>query len=182
MNASRSRVVTAVGAAGLVLVGTLAVATFVRGGFGPGQRDVLVNCGPRHPAGQVGNVTLSDRGGAMMGANNLMMVSLDASPNIVSTGTITFVATNVGAMNHEFLVLPAPADGVGTRASGVDGRIDESGSLGEASTSCGAGAGQGISPGATSWVTVTLAPGHYELLCDEPWHYANGMFAGFTVT
>jgi len=174
--------VTTVGAAGLVLVGALAVVAFARGGFGPSQRDVLANCDPRNPDGEVVNVTLSDRGGVMMGGNNLMMVSLAATPNVVTNGTITFVATNVGAMNHEFLVLPAPIDGVGTRSSGVDGKIDESTSLGEASTSCGAGAGQGISPGTTSWVTVTLPPGHYELLCDEPWHYANGMFAGFTVT
>ncbi len=182
MNSSRARLVTAVGAAGLVLVGALTIVAVARGGYGPGQRDVLASCGPRHPAGQVVNVTLSDRGGVMMGGNNLMMVSLVASPNVVAGGTITFVATNFGAMNHEFLVLPAPADGVGTRASGVDGKIDESSSLGEASTSCGAGAGQGISPGTTSWVTVKLAAGHYELLCDEPWHYANGMFAAFTVT
>jgi uncharacterized cupredoxin-like copper-binding protein len=117
----------------------------------------------------------------MMGGGSAMMVSVIVVPVTVLSGTVTFVAKNTGALNHELLVLPAPNDGVGTRAVGSDGKIDEASSLGEASTSCGRGAGQGISPGTTSWVTLHLAPGKYELLCDEPWHYANGMFTGFTV-
>ncbi len=28
---------------------------------------------------------------------------------------------------------------------------------------------------------MTLKPGRYELLCDEPWHYAAGMFTVLTV-
>jgi uncharacterized cupredoxin-like copper-binding protein len=126
-------------------------------------------------------VELTDRGGAMMGAGGAMMVSVLASPDIVARGTVTFVATNTGALNHELLVLPAPTDGVGTRPVRANGKIDESTSLGEASTSCGQGTGGGVSPGTTSWVTLHLAPGNYELLCDVRWHYANGMFAGFTV-
>jgi uncharacterized cupredoxin-like copper-binding protein len=31
-------------------------------------------------------------------------------------------------------------------------------------------------------VTLTLRPGNYELLCDVPWHYADGMYAAFTVS
>lgn len=94
---------------------------------------------------------------------------------------MTFVVTNYGALNHEFLVLPMPADGIGTRPVGNDGKIDESQSLGEASLSCEEGSGNGISTGSRSWVTLTLRPGNYELLCDVPWHYADGM-ASFTVS
>jgi uncharacterized cupredoxin-like copper-binding protein len=28
---------------------------------------------------------------------------------------------------------------------------------------------------------MTLKPGRYELVCDEPWHYAAGMFTVLTV-
>jgi uncharacterized cupredoxin-like copper-binding protein len=41
--------------------------------------------------------------------------------------------------------------------------------------------GDGLAPGSTGWVTLTLKPGRYELVCDEPWHYAAGMFDVFTV-
>jgi uncharacterized cupredoxin-like copper-binding protein len=60
--------------------------------------------------------------------------------------------------------------------------VDESNSLAEASRTCGAGAGDGINPGAIGWVTVNLPVGNYELICDRPGHYAAGMFSELTVT
>jgi uncharacterized cupredoxin-like copper-binding protein len=173
-------VLAVIGAVGLLTLGTLVAVGAAQGQFGVNQNLTLANCGPRHPQGTVVHVGLTDRGGAMMGPGGAMMVSIVASPDIVASGTVTFVATNTGALSHELLVLAAPADGVGTRPVGADGKIDESTSLGEASTSCGQGPGGGISPGTTSWVTLHLAPGNYELLCDDPWHYANGMFTGFS--
>lgn len=172
---------TIIGVVGLLSLGSVIALGGVQAGLGGGQRLALANCAPRYPQGAVVHVNLTDRGGTMMGGGNSMMVSVVASPDSVPSGVVTFVATNTGALNHELLVLPAPADGVGTRVAGSDGKIDEASSFGEASTSCGRGAGNGISPGATSWVTMRLTPGNYELLCDEPWHYANGMFTAFNV-
>jgi hypothetical protein len=54
----------------------------------------------------------------------------------------------------------------GQRVPGADGKIDETGSLGEVSDNCAAGAGDGIAAGAVGWDTVTLPPGHYELVCN----------------
>ena len=170
------------GAIGVLLVGTVLVIGAGRARFGDGQSLAVANCEPKAASGTVVNVTLSDGGGAMMGGGSAMMVSLTASPASASSGPVTFIATNTGALNHELLILPAPTDGVGTRPVGTDGKINEQPSLGEASTSCGRGPGNGIAPGARSWVTINLALGRYELLCDQPWHYANGMFAEFTIT
>lgn len=181
MTRRAAALLAAIGVVGLLSLGTLVAVGTVQSRFVASQSLVLANCGPKHPQGAVVNVHLFDRGGSMMGAGNAMMVSMAASPDTVSPGTVTFIATNTGALNHELLVLPAPLDGVGTRTVANDGKIDEAASLGEASTSCGRGAGSGISPGAASWVTLRLAPGDYELLCDVPWHYANGMFTRFTV-
>lgn len=171
-----------IGAIGVILVGTVLVVGAGRGRFGGGQALTVANCEPKTTSGSVVNITLSDGGGAMMGGGSAMMVSLAASPGSVPNGPVTFVATNTGALNHELLIHPLPTDGAGTRPVGTDGKINEQSSLGEASTSCGRGPGDGISPGTRSWVTVNLAPGKYELLCDEPWHYANGMFTEFTVS
>jgi hypothetical protein len=144
MTAKYARLLVVIGAAGLLTLGTLVVATAVQGRSGFGQHLTLADCGPRSPHGTVVHVTLTDRGGGMMGAGNAMMVSIDALPNAVSSGTVTFVATNTGALNHELLILPTLTDGIGTRAYGRDGKIDETSSLGEASASCGRGAGQGV--------------------------------------
>ena len=46
----------------------------------------------------------------------------------------------------------------------------------------GQGAGQGIRPGSSGWVTLTLAPGHYELVCNLPGHYAAGMHTELTAS
>lgn len=59
--------------------------------------------------------------------------------------------------------------------------MSEAGSLGEASMSCGEGPGDGIAPGAESWVTLHLARGRYELICNLPFHYAMGMFTELDV-
>jgi len=171
-----------VGAIGVIVLGAVLVIGPGRGPLGGGQSLTVSGCEPKATSGSAVNVTLSDRGGAMMGGGSAMMVSLASVPDSVVSGPVTFVATNTGALNHELLVLPLPSDGAGTRPVGTDGKINEQSSLGEASTSCGHGPGDGISPGTRSWVTVNLAPGRYELLCDEPWHYANGMFAEFTVS
>jgi uncharacterized cupredoxin-like copper-binding protein len=80
-------------------------------------------------------------------------------------------------------VLPlAGSASAGARPDGADGRIDETGSLGEASRSCGAGEGSGVRAGSAGWVTLRLAQGRYELLCNEKNHYTDGMWTELTVT
>jgi uncharacterized cupredoxin-like copper-binding protein len=111
------------------------------------------------------------------------MMRVAATPASAPAGTVSLRVTNVGVMRHELLVLPLPATAVpGQRAVGDDGTADEAVSLGEASRDCAAGSGDGITPGATGWITLTLPPGRYELLCNLPGHYAAGMFAELDVT
>jgi uncharacterized cupredoxin-like copper-binding protein len=106
---------------------------------------------------------------------------MNADASSVPAGAVTFVASNFGRLNHELLIFPMAPDGPGTRPVDTGGKIDEASSLGEASRSCASGVGDGIAPGTRSWITVNLSPGIYELLCDLPWHYANGMFTTITV-
>ncbi len=65
---------------------------------------------------------------------------------------------------------------------GSDGKVSETGSLGEASNTCAAGAGDGIDPGAIGWVSLNLPRGNYEMICNLPGHYASGMYAELRVT
>ncbi len=75
----------------------------------------------------------------------------------VPAGTVSLRVTNIGTVDHEVVVLPlGSGQRVGQRAVRADGTVDESGSLGEASASGAAGAGEGIEPGATGWVTLDL--------------------------
>uniref|UniRef100_UPI00389B2D4B sulfocyanin-like copper-binding protein n=1 Tax=Pigmentiphaga litoralis TaxID=516702 RepID=UPI00389B2D4B len=129
-------------------------------------------------------VTEADMGAGMMGRSAMrrgMRLAVDRAS--VPHGQVSLVATNLGSVPHELLVLPLPqGQALGARAVGADGTVDETGSLGEASASCAAGTGEGIAPGAASWVTLDLPAGRYELLCNVPGHYLAGMFAELTVT
>lgn len=135
--------------------------------------------------GTVVDVVAGDMGGRMRGMGDRMpgRMFLRTSTLDVPAGTVSLRVTNVGTVDHEVVVLPlAAGQRVGERAVGADGTVDESGSLGEASRSDGAGAGDGIEPGAAGWVTLDLEPGRYELVCNLPGHYADGMYALLVVT
>jgi len=153
-------------------------------------------CAAPRLAGAVVEVTLADMGGGMMGGPSgpgsmmggsgrigMGMARVFASPDVVAAGTVSLRVVNQGAATHELVVLPLPAgQAAGARAVGADGRVDETGSLGEASRGCGAGEGDGIAAGATGWVTLSLQAGRYELVCNLPGHYQAGMYAELDVT
>ena len=129
--------------------------------------------------GQGVQVVLADMGGGSMMGGRMM---LRAAPQAVHSGTLSLLAFNRGVRVHELVVLPLGSDATaGARPVGADNAVDETGSLGEASRSCGAGHGDGIRPGQAGWVTLTLRPGRYELLCNQPGHYAAGMFGELDV-
>jgi uncharacterized cupredoxin-like copper-binding protein len=137
---------------------------------------------PAHLPGVVVRVSLMDMGHrGMMGGSPRMM--LRAAPATVAAGRVTFVATDLGSRRHELVVLPLEnRQNFGQRASITGGKVLERGALGEASRACGSGVGDGLRPGTTGWVTLDLAPGRYELVCNEPHHYQRGMYAELVVS
>lgn len=153
----------------------------------PGPQVSLSCTPPANLPGQTVSVTLGDMGmgSSMMGGAAPMgqRMILRATPATVHTGQVSFVASNVGGYVHELVILPLAAGAsAGKRIPGPNGKVDETGSLGEASASCAAGAGEGIASGSVGWVTVTLPPGRYELVCNVENHYADGMYQEFDVT
>jgi uncharacterized cupredoxin-like copper-binding protein len=137
---------------------------------------------PDDLSGTLVRVSLMDMGrrGMMSGHTRLM---LRVSPVTAPAGTVTFVASDLGSRRHELVVLPLESrQNFGQRASAARGKVLERGALGEASRPCGAGLGSGLRPGTTGWVTLDLAPGHYELICNEPHHDERGMYAELVVS
>lgn len=153
-------------------------------------------------AGAVVDVTASDmgsmmgpgmNGGPMMGPQgpwpnngmgiNMGMMRLNTTPQSVPAGQVSVRVVNNGTMPHEVVVMPLSAgQNPGQRPIGPKGEVGETGSLGEAAQTCGAGEGDGIAPGSMGWTTLTLNPGRYELLCNIPGHYSSGMYAELDVT
>lgn len=132
--------------------------------------------------GAVVNVDLMDDGmSGMMASRGDGPMGLRVTPLRVPAGTVSLLARNVGAQMHELVLLRLTGT-VGARAMLSDRRVAETGSLGEASRTCGSGAGEGLVSGSVGWTTLTLAPGRHELICNLPGHYGNGMHAELLVT
>lgn len=202
MNANRRRMwLLLAGAAAAVLLGFGTAALIAASGAFRGTHPAVwhasvARCTAPHLPGQVVSVALADMGPGMMGRptgpgpagpgsgwSGMRMMHLVADPTTAKAGTVSLHAFNTGHFTHEVMVLPLPTGQVpGQRPTGADGRIDEKGSLGEASRSCAAGMGDGIAPGAAGWTTLVLLPGRYELVCNVPGHYLAGMYAELDVT
>ncbi len=141
---------------------------------------------PKSLPGNTVHVTLADMGMTqMMGGTaplgGHMMLRADHATQ--PAGVISLVATNMGWRTHELVILPLAAGAAaGQRTVGPDGKVAETGSLGEASGSCAAGTGKGIAARTVGWTTVTLPRGRYELVCNLANHYANGMHQELIVT
>ena len=182
----------------LAAVSTLTVAA-AAGAF-DSRSATAVSCSTPTLPGRTVTVELVDMRslmtlGGMMGGNGAMlgqhdwrhfrpgMMRILSSPASVPAGVVSLKASNTGYLDHELVILPlAEGQQLGTRPVGSDGTVDEAGSLGEASTNCAAGEGDGIPAGSSSWVTLRLAAGRYELVCNLPGHYAAGMYAELDVS
>ena len=156
-------------------------------GGGPGYFSSRLTCAaPTSLPGTTVNVMLGDMGMTQMMSGTAPLGShmmLRATPATVPAGQVGLVASNMGWRTHELVIPPLAADAAaGQRVPGPDGKVDEAGSLGEASASCAEGSGDGINAAAVGWTTVTLAPGHYELVCNLQNHYADGMYQELVVT
>jgi uncharacterized cupredoxin-like copper-binding protein len=84
-------------------------------------------------------------------------------------GKVRFVVTNIGNVEHEFVVLKT-AKPAGSLLEGKE--ASEAGAVGEIGS---------IPAGQAKTLNLTLKAGHYSLICNLPGHYAAGQFADFYV-
>jgi uncharacterized cupredoxin-like copper-binding protein len=128
----------------------------------------------------------SDGGEPGAGAVDVRLLewSVRPEPEVVSTGEVTFSASNIGGGTHNLLVIRTDLD-PGALPSLDDGSLDEAGA-GIAI----AGRTDDITPGGEAALTLTLEAGNYALVCNvidtrddgsSDAHYEEGMYASFTV-
>lgn len=130
-------------------------------------------------------VTLQDKGAGMdmktglgMGMGGDMMMAtmrIDAAPNKIKAGKITFEVVNASKeMIHEMIVSPVADLTKPLPYSDNNSRVeeDEYGDLGEVSE---------LEPGTSGKLTIDVTPGTYILYCNVPGHYMTGMWTLITV-
>lgn len=139
-------------------------------GLGPGHYSIICNEPGHYMAGMHVDFTVTAP---------LVNISLDDTMTIgtdqttVYAGPVVFAVSNNGKFEHELVVLrtylPAsqiPVDPTDPAIVSEEWNIGETGD---------------IDPGHFSGFELTLAPGRYLLICNEPGHFASGMHIVLTV-
>lgn len=125
----------------------------------------LAACGPSAVAGATGSQV-----NATLGDNMRIVVNRDSVP----AGIVNFTVKNAGTTTHEVVVIKSDA-AIDSIAPDPDeaGKVSEENSVGESGD---------MDAGTTKTFSLTLDPGKYILICNEPGHYMAGMRIAFTVT
>lgn len=106
--------------------------------------------------------------------NTVKEWEITSSATAAKTGEVTFSVTNDGTLGHEFLVvktdiapgkIPLDGDHFAEPTDDIE-VIDE---IGE------------FAVGTTETLTLKLEAGNYQIVCNLPGHYKNGMFIAFEV-
>ena len=151
----------------LGFIGVLGFAGLVVSGCGADPSDALGALAPH-------GVAPSD-GSAVNGLLDEWRVRADVTT--VRAGPVLFTFENVGTQVHEMLVTRtdiAPGQIPVDAATNTFNEDDPASKvLDEISE---------FDPGKTGSVTINLAPGTYQLVCNVPGHYIKGMSMAFTVT
>jgi len=115
-------------------------------------------------------------GMAMPGADmSKALMTVTASPRVVSAGEVTFVATNKSRdTTHEMILVKIADAGKPLPYVSQESRVNEdaAGHLGEVSE---------LDPGKSGSLSMKLDPGTYMLFCNVPGHYMAGMWTTVTV-
>ncbi len=114
-------------------------------------------------------------GMGMKGDPMMATMRIDATPNKIKAGEVTFEVRNDSKDTiHEMIVAPVADPTKPLPYNDNDSRVeeDEAGDLGEVSE---------LDAGASGKLTVPMKPGTYILYCNVAGHYATGMWTLITV-
>lgn len=110
-----------------------------------------------------------------LGETDATTMFMRLSESSVPAGSVTFTITNEGQEEHEFEVFKTETS-AGEFGIGADDKAEDPADAEELAEE------EEIEPGETRTLTLDLEPGHYALICNEPEHYGQGMYADLTVT
>lgn len=103
-------------------------------------------------------------------------MAMKTSTDSVSTGKVTFDATNVSKdIEHEFLIAPLKGDLKNVPYDDSKGVVNEAALKGVRELG-------DLEPGKSGTMTLDLKPGKYLLFCNKPGHFRAGMYHLLTVT
>ncbi len=154
---------------------------------------VLTACGGDDAAGDGGGakITGGDSGQTIavtLGESGPDDMYMQLNQGSIPGGSVTFVVTNEGQEEHEFIVIKSdtPAGDFPLAESGEttegEAEMGHAHDIDEEAAGEVMGEIEDLAAGATDELTLTLEAGHYALLCNLEGHYVGGMWADLEVT
>jgi len=101
--------------------------------------------------------------------------AIHLTSEVAKAGKVTFTMTNYGTITHEMLVVKTDI-APGQITIGADGKFNEEDPAWTVVDEISE-----FDPGITESKSFDLAPGKYQIVCNIPNHYTNGMFLPFEV-
>ena len=132
--------------------------------LGAGHYVVLCNEPGHYMAGMRADFTVTPTVIDVSLADNM---SISLSQSVIFAGPVVFAVSNNGAITHELVILNtnAPADQIPADPDEI-GKVSEQTNIGETGD---------IPAGRFSGIGITLGPGLYTVICNEPGHFMAGM-------
>jgi len=142
----------------------------------------LVACAPDpNDALSSGSTNVVTSGGPASGtpenkiSGDVRQWAIHVTSEVAKAGKVTLTMTNYGTITHELLVVKTDV-APGQITIGADGKFDEDDPAWTVVDEISE-----FDPGITESKTFDLAAGRYQLVCNIPNHYTNGMFIPFEV-
>jgi hypothetical protein len=101
--------------------------------------------------------------------------AIHVTSQVAKAGKVTFTMTNYGSTIHEMLVTKTDI-ALGQIPLGSDGKFNE-----DSPDSKVVDEISEFDPGTTKSATFNLPPGKYQLVCNVPNHYKDGMYLAFEI-
>jgi uncharacterized cupredoxin-like copper-binding protein len=113
-----------------------------------------------------------------LGQTSATAMFIHLSADQAPSGKVTFYVTNTDSMTHEFVVLKTDTPAANFPIASFEGETDR---INEDTAGTNVGETGDMKAGESKTLAITLAPGHYAVVCNLPGHYRAGMHQDFTV-
>jgi uncharacterized cupredoxin-like copper-binding protein len=152
----------------------------------PGHYAVVCNLQGHYAMGMHQDFYVTPKGATAvtvsLGETDATHMFLDLSQSYAPAGEVSFIITNDGAKDHEFVALQTDTMAADFPITGFEGEPDRFDEDAKGLTNVGETGDPAMKPGTSMMLTIDMAEGHYALVCNLNGHYAMGMHQDFYVT
>ncbi len=117
-----------------------------------------------------------------LGETDATHMFIDLSQPYAPEGKVTFIITNQGAEDHEFVVLQTDTMAADFPIVGFEGEPNRFDEDAKGITNVGETGDPAMAPGSSLMLTIDMTAGHYAVVCNLNGHYAMGMHQDVWVT